>query len=179
MPIASVGPDCCAMVLASACASSTRAALGNHAVDETEMLGLRGAVESAGHRHLHRPLARDRAADRHQRGRAEQAEVHARQAEAGFLARDRKIAGGDELAAGRGGDALDRRDDRLRQRDDGLHESRAAREQLHVIAAAPVAVVPVRLHFLEVMAGAERRSDAREHNDARLIVARDRVELER
>ena len=141
------------------------------------MLGVRGAVELAGHRHLHRPLARDGAADRHQRRRAEEAEIHPRQTEAGFLAGDREIAGGDELAAGRGGDALDRRDHRLRQRDDGLHEGRAAREQLHVIAAASVAVVPMRLHFLEVVAGAERRSHAREHNDAGLIVSRDRLEL--
>jgi hypothetical protein len=48
-----------------------RAALGNHAVDETEAFGFRGAIEPPRHRHLHRPLARYGAAYRHQRGRAE------------------------------------------------------------------------------------------------------------
>ena len=50
-----------------------RLARGNHAVDEAEALDLGGAVEPAGQRHLHRVLARHRAADRNQRRRTEEA----------------------------------------------------------------------------------------------------------
>ena len=176
MPIASVGAEWLAIVLGQRQGFLERAALGNHAVDEAEAFGLRGGVEPAGQRHLHRLLARHDAADRDQRRRAEQPVIHARQAEARMLSGDRKIAGGDELAARRGRDALDRRDDRLRQRDDRLHERRAAREQFDIKVAAPIAIVAMRLHLLEVMAGAERLSGAGEHDDARLVVIGDVVE---
>ena len=133
-------------------------------------------VEAAGQRHLHRLLARHGAADRHQRGRAEEPIIHPRKAEARILSGDREIAGGDQLAARRGRDPLDRRDDWLRQRHDRLHERRAARKQLDVIIAASVAIVAMRLHLLEVVAGAERLSGAGEHDDARLVVIGDVVE---
>ena len=115
-------------------------------------------------------LARHGPADRDQRRGAEEADVDAGQGEARGLARDRKVAGGDELAAGRRGDAFDGRDDRLRQRDDRLHQDRAARQDLFVKGAAPVGVVPVRLDLPEIVAGAQRRPVAGENDDARPIV---------
>ena len=120
-----------------------------------------------------RALARHGPADRHQRRRAEEADVDAGQGEAGALAGDRQVAGGDELASRRRGDALDRRDDRLRQRDDRLHERGAARHDLLVEGAAAVGIVAVRLDLPEVVAGAQRRPFAGEHDDARPVVLGD------
>ena len=108
---------------------------------------------------------------------AEQAEIHPRESRSGRAPprpqdRRRRRAGSPPRWR-----PPRRGDDRLRQRDDGLHESGTPREQLHIVTAAAVAVVAVRLHLLKVMAGAERRSVTGEHNDASLIVSRDRVEF--
>src|SRR5271166_5454641 len=147
-----------------------RPALGNHPVDEPEPLRLGGAVELSGERHLHRALARYGPADCDQGRRAEEADVDARQGEAGGLAGDRQIARRDELASRRRGDAFHSRDDRLRQRDDRLHERSAAGHDVLVEGAPPVGVVAVSLDLPEVVAGAERRPFAGDHDGARLAV---------
>src|SRR5271166_596831 len=150
-----------------------RPALGNHPVDEPEPLRLGGAVELSGERHLHRALARYGPADCDQGRRAEEADVDARQGEAGGLAGDRQVARGDELASRRRGDAFHSRDDRLRQRDDRLHERDAARHDLFVEGMAPVGVVAVSLDLPEVVAGAQRRPVAGDDDGARPIVLGD------
>ena len=77
--------------------------------DQPGLGGLGGREEPAGRQHLEGALAADVAAERHHRGRAEQAEVDAVDGEAGAVGGERQIAGGDKLAAGGGGKALDAR----------------------------------------------------------------------
>src|SRR5262249_59458938 len=70
---------------------------------------------------LFRSFARHVARERHHRGRAEQADMHARGCELGGRRRDREIAGGDELTAGCGGGCLDRSNHGLWQSQQGEH----------------------------------------------------------
>ena len=93
-----------------------------------------------------------------------------------MLAGDRQIAGGDELASGGGRDSIDRGDDRLGQCNDRLHERRTSRHQSHIVVAPAIGIVAMRLHLLEVVAAAERRSLAGEHDGARLFIGGDVAE---
>ncbi len=121
-------------------------------------------------------LARHGATDRDQGRRAEEADRHAGQGETRVGPGDRQIAGGDELTAGGGGDALDRGDHRLFQFDDPAHQLSAARHRALEERRAAVGVVAMRLQFLEVVAGRQRRTFAGEHDDARRRISGDRRE---
>ena len=105
----------------------------------------------------------------HRRG-AEEADLHAGRGEGGVLGGDGEIAGGDQLAAGRGGDTLDFGDDGLR---DGL-------ELLHQLGAdiedAAVFVDVAAGHLAEVVAGAEDLAGGGEDDGANLAIAADFVE---
>ena len=96
-------------------------------------------------------LRADVARQRDARRRAEEAEVDAAHREARAVGGDGEVAGGDELAAGRGGDALDARDHRHRQALDRQHHARALREQRLVVGLRRLGA-----HLLQVVAGAER-----------------------
>ena len=119
-----------------------------------------------------RPIERD---DRDHRRRAEQTDVHARRREARVIRRDREIARGDELAAGRGRDAAHLGDHRLRDRVQALHQRDAGREQLAVERPSRRSLD----HLGDVVAGGERRARSFEHDDARRGIGRDRVERRR
>ena len=93
------------------------------------------------------------------RRRAEQAVFHARGREPAVVAAHREIAGGDQLAAGGGGDAVDARDHRLRQAGQRGHHGGAAVEQ-----GAHRRVAQISAHLLEVVAGAERLAGTADHH---------------
>jgi hypothetical protein len=96
-----------------------------HAADEAESARLLGRDELAREQHLHRRLARDGARQRHHRRRAEQSDIDIVDREPRRARRHREVAGGDELAAGRGRGAAHGRDHRLGQA--GRRPSRIAR----------------------------------------------------
>ena len=98
--------------------------------------------------------------------------LDARGREPAVVAAYREIAGGDQLAAGGGGDAVHARDHRLRQAGQRGHHARAAVEQ-----GAHRGVAQVGTHLLEVVAGAERLAGTGDHHHPRGGVHGDPGEL--
>ena len=66
-----------------------------------------------------------------------------------------QIAGGDQLAARRGGDPFHFGNDRLRQAYNTQHHGGAGGEKVLKILESAIGVGPPRRHFFEVMAGTE------------------------
>ncbi len=138
------------------------------AVDEPEAGRRFGVDGPAGYQHLHRLLAADVTAERDHRRRAEEPDVHARRREGGAVRRHREITAGDKLAAGGGGDAVNARDHRLRQTHQRQHHLRALTEDCRDCLA-----IRGRTQILEIVAGAENRTDCGEHHRAYRAVASD------
>ena len=89
-------------LLRSSGRSRRRAPLGGHdLVHEAPVERGRGVDRFPGEEHLQRPLAADRAGQRHHRRRAEEADAHAGRGEGGGVGRDREVTRGDELTARR------------------------------------------------------------------------------
>ena len=118
-------------------------------------------------------FARDIARQRHHRRRAEQADIDAGRGEFRGRGGDGQIATGDQLAAGGAGDALHGGDHRLRQIDDLLHHGAAGRHDVLEIGAAAVGVAAPRGQFLQIVAGAKRRTVGRQHHRADRLVGGD------
>ena len=146
--------------------------LGHHAVDQPDLLGLRGVDHHPGGQHFEGLLARHHPAERDHRGRAEQPDIHAIHAKPRDFRRNREVAACDQLAAGGGGDGMNLGDHRLRQADDLLHHRGAAAEEVGEVAAAVVVGLPPGLHLLQIMARAERlaRTAQDHHLDVRLAL---------
>ena len=75
------------------------------------------------------------------------------------------------MAAGGGGNAVHSRDHRLRQAVDGQHHLPALGEQRAVESR-----VVVGTHFLEIVAGAERRAAPGDDHDPNGFIGRDRIQ---
>ena len=134
-------------------------------VDETPV-GCGGCVDRvARQQELECALAPDRTRDGDHRRVAEPAAAAAGRGEAGFARRHREIAGGDELAARRGGEPGHAREHRLRDPLDPLHHLGAAHEQRS--RAGEIAAG----HVGEVMACAEHGPLRVEQHAARLARA--------
>lgn len=151
--------------------------MGDGAVDESERRGAVGVDEIAGGQHLEGLFARDVAAERHHRGRAEQADIDAVDAKARAVGSHGKVAGGDELAAGGGGDAVRLGDDRLGQGADCRHHSCAAGEEIGEIGAPAILGLAPGGHLLEIMPGAEGLAGAVDDDHADRAVTGEAVEL--
>ncbi len=140
----------------------------HHAVDQADLAGAVGVDQVAGQQHFHRRLAAHGAAEGHHWGRAEQPDVDARRGEAGGLAGDGEVAGGDQLAAGGGGGAMHPRDDGFRERDDALHQAAAQREHRLVRGAGGGGA-----HLPHVVARAEGGTGGGDDHDVSGRVGRD------
>ena len=121
--------------------------------------------EFAGEEHLERLLAGHVAAERHARGRAEEAVVDAVDRDPGLGARHREVAGREELAAGRRRETVHPRHHRLGKAHDAEHHPAAPREQRLLER-----LIPVGVHLLQVVPRAERtpRSGQDHHADGRI-----------
>ncbi len=157
--MASVSGLFAAICPASAATASSSSDSGDDAVDQAQFAGAGGVDQIAGQQHLHGRFAADGAGQGdHGRG-AEQADIHPGRGEARGVGGHREVAGGDQLAAGGGGDAVDPGDHRLGQAHDLQHQAGAGGEGLFIRGT-----VGAGAHFPQVVAGAEGRAGAGQHD---------------
>ncbi len=128
--------------------------------------------EIPGKQHLHGLFAQQVAAQRHGRGRAEQADVDARDGKSRVFGRHGQVAVRDQLAAGCRGNAVDAGDDGLRQPMDTHHHAPATVEQRLVHGA-----VFAGPHFLQIMARAKRLALGGNNHDSHRFILGDLIQL--
>ena len=157
--MASVSGLFAAICPASAATAASSARFGHDAVDQAQFAGAAGVDQIAGQQHLHGRLAADGAGQCDHRRGAEQADIHPGRGEARGVGGHREVAGGDQLAPGGGGDAVHPGDHRLGQAHDVQHQAGAGGEGLLIRGA-----VGAGAYFPEVVAGAEGRAGAGQHN---------------